>query len=368
MASFKDYLSKVVEDADFDQGKKDKKKTKMKGPFGNNYDAMSLQGRADIDQRTVTARQGDNPMIEGDDRQTNLDRLRTILNELGATDDDIMAGVPLTPKGKQQIAGRLGVAADTIDTMISSLQAHMSADRKSNMLIDSEMNEATWHQKRRPVDPSSPGKWNVHDDPPGNPAGIMSFGTEEEAKAYIERRKKLGTGDHCYLIPPRETRNAGKTIKEDMNDRYSAEIDGLGSITLRDSVTSETKFLQGESATELAKQMEPFHGKPQLNDRLQEVLRTAFLNEASALDGFFLKEFREDKSFENEIASDSGTYNMPWKLDHQTGTMTIFYTLENDKPELKIQSVRDEDGNEIEVDDVKHDELMIQAKDFIGNE
>jgi hypothetical protein len=48
--------------------------------------------------------------------------------------------------------------------------------------------------------------------------------------------------------------------------------------------------------------------------------------------------------------------------------MTIFYTLENDKPELKIQSVRDEDGNEVEVDDVKHDELMVLARDFIGNE
>jgi hypothetical protein len=124
----------VTENADFDHGETDGKPTKMKGPFGNNTDAMSKQGRADIKQRVTNARYGDNPLEEGEDHQTMLDTLKDILNEMGADDDAIIAGIKLDHKGKQKIAGRLGVAANTVETLIASLQASLSRDEKSRMI------------------------------------------------------------------------------------------------------------------------------------------------------------------------------------------------------------------------------------------
>lgn len=61
---------------------------------------------------------------------------------------------------------------------------------------------ATWHQNRRPVRLYHATLWTVVDDPPNDMRGSMLFRTESEAQEYIRRRAALGTGRHCYVLPP----------------------------------------------------------------------------------------------------------------------------------------------------------------------
>lgn len=61
---------------------------------------------------------------------------------------------------------------------------------------------ATWHQQRNLIPLYSGTEWTVVDDPPNKCTGLVRFPTQAEAEAYLERRKKLGTGDHCYILRP----------------------------------------------------------------------------------------------------------------------------------------------------------------------
>lgn len=75
--------------------------------------------------------------------------------------------------------------------------------------VGGEVEETTWHQDRRPIDPSDKnGKWNVYDNPPGGHASIMQFSSEADAEAYVARRKRLGSGDHCRVVPPKDMRES----------------------------------------------------------------------------------------------------------------------------------------------------------------
>ena len=306
----------IPENADFDS------KEPELHSYGNNYDAMSLQGRASTKQkkRATNARYGDNPLdkdqepLEEADHQTMLDQLQGILNDAGIDNDEIKNGVPISLKGKQQIAARLGTSASEIDTLMSSLRSHLSHDEKNRMIQEID------------VDP-----YNEEDIVPGK---IFNKGSGAQ--------------------------HGWQKYGEQSDVRFSFEPDSLGNLTITDSETGESKFLQGSEASTLADELE----NNEDSDFQQHVLELAFLKESSIYNGFFLTE--ELDGFEEEIDSDSGTYNMPWKLDDEHGNMTVFFTDEKGKPELKIQSVRDEDGNELH--DMDEDLLLVQAKAFLGKE
>jgi len=316
--------NKMKETADFDR-----KKPELDS-YGNNYDAMSLQGRGNIKQRkrTTSARYGDNPIDDeqelNEDHQSTLDQLQQILNDAGISNDEIELGIQLSPEGKQRIAARLGTSAHQMDTLLSSLQASLNSDEKSKMIQEID------------VDPES------EDD--------VVYGKAYHKNSAPWRRNG-----------PSEWRKYGKQPEQ----RFTYEPDVLGNLTIRDSETGEEKFLQGAQAMSLANELEKIDD----SDAQQQILELAFLKENSIYDNFFLREFKEDSSddnFDDEINTDSGTYNMPWRLGDSHGTMTVFFTDKDGKPVLRIQSVRDEDGNEIHgLDD---DLLLVQAKDFIGKE
>ena len=131
--------------------------------------------------------------------------------------------------------------------------------------------------------------------------------------------------------------------------RLSFETDYLGNVTVRDADSGREAYIQGTGASGLLAKLK------RQPHRQQEILA-----------GF--QHLMEADGFQDEIDADAGTYNMTWKIAGQQGTATVMYHLIGDRPRLTVQSVRDEDGNEIKAGHAMHAELQRQAKDFIGQE
>lgn len=135
----------------------------------------------------------------------------------------------------------------------------------------------------------------------------------------------------------------------DSADRYSYEKDALGNVTVRDGETGNSKFLRGAQATEML-------------DRLSthapdSVLGTLFEKAMNP----------ETDTYDNEIAAKSGTYNFPWKLADRHGFGTVFFS-EGDPITLRLENATDEHGDDVPLDDHLSEELLQQARDFIGQE
>jgi hypothetical protein len=128
----------------------------------------------------------------------------------------------------------------------------------------------------------------------------------------------------------------------------SLEQDALGSDTVRSATTGKSKFVQGSTAAELEKKL------AQPGADRQNVLRT-MMAEA------------EEESFDGEIQADTGSYNFPWKLAGRHGFATAFFRRDSAVPELKITSVSDAEGNEIDLPQEQRHALTQQALAFIGD-
>lgn len=142
------------------------------------------------------------------------------------------------------------------------------------------------------------------------------------------------------------------------SDRFSYEADYLKNVTVRDSRTGKTAFLRGAAASDLMRKLDSQPGNEQ-----QVLAAYAPLMEARKL-----REKREAGGFDDEIAGNGGSYNMPWKIAGQHGFMTVSFALQNGKPVLDVVMVRDSEGNEVDPPDAWHHDLMQQARDFIGHE
>lgn len=133
--------------------------------------------------------------------------------------------------------------------------------------------------------------------------------------------------------------------------RYGYERDRLGNVTVRDSHSGEEVFLRGSKATQLLQAVK-------LGDE-QEILAgylSETINENEA----------EEDTYMEEIKSDRGSYNFPWVYERMQGTGTADYTGRGDSFKIKLVSVRDSEGNEIEVDGPMLSSLTNQAFKFIG--
>jgi len=143
--------------------------------------------------------------------------------------------------------------------------------------------------------------------------------------------------------------NEYQRMVAEASEQLSFEKDYLGNVTVRDAHSGKEAYIQGGEASDLLVKL-----KRQPHQQ-QEILA-----------GY--QNLMEADGFQDEIDADTGTYNMTWKIGEQQGTATVLYHLIGDKPRLTIQSIRDEDGNEIKADHRMLTELQRQAKNFIGQE
>ncbi len=292
------------------------------------------RGRADTYSRANNPRYADNSMTgDNPDKETSivnefsgdheaagiepppasqLDIIHQILTRTGLSDTEIKQGVLLTDGGKRKLAANIGVSPEEIDLLLASLiqKLRTDDDTSTDALIDdyySGMSEG----KNAPIVTRLKGKKLPFNQ------GVIAEG------------------------------------------RFSYEPDALGNVTIRDKDTGKSKYIQGTEATNLLTQLD--------NGANQEKLIAPFLKEDVAN---IESNDSDDGEYMSEIESFSGTYNFPWKYNGQHGFATVQYHTDNDDPELKLESVRDENGDEIDIDDDEdmHDALIAQATEFIGNE
>jgi hypothetical protein len=285
-------FQKIIENADFDVGHGDMSQTNSIG--GKDGLETTNRGRADIKNRRTNARYGDNTMtgkLEEFDNSGILDRLHNILLKAGISDDEIRAGIDLTPKGTHKVAGQLGVPASEISMLMGSLNTRMRDDESH----------------------------------------------EESAFESAYYKMMEDDGDDA-----------------DTNDRFGYEKDGMGNVTVRDSQTGKSTYIQGSQATDLLNslQQSPDNEQSILGD-LQPLMENSEEREPDFLD---------------EMKQTHGTMNFPWTTEEGHGTGTVSYNFSGHDLKLRLLSVRDNNGKIISPDPAMKAKLEKIAHDFIENE
>ena len=142
-------------------------------------------------------------------------------------------------------------------------------------------------------------------------------------------------------------------LLDEEDENFSYEKDWLGNVTVRNNETGDEVFLRGSEAAEMLKTLQS--GIADEQEILAQYMESHPITESDDL---------EDDSYEDELEITRGTYNFPWKTKTAHGTGTASYS-GNDN--IKLVSIRDEEGDEIEATPELEAELKMQAVAFIGN-
>lgn len=142
-------------------------------------------------------------------------------------------------------------------------------------------------------------------------------------------------------------------LLDEDDENFSYEKDWLGNVTVRNNETGDEVFLRGSEAAEMLKTLKS--GIADEQEILAQYMETNPITESDDL---------EDDSYEDELETTRGTYNFPWKTKTAHGTGTASYS---GKDNIKLVSIRDEEGDEIEATPELEAELKMQAVAFIGN-
>ena len=116
--------------------------------------------------------------------------------------------------------------------------------------------------------------------------------------------------------------------------RYAYEADSLGNVMLRDIETGAERFFSGQEAQLILSEIERLHPD------YQGVIRPYFDHET-------LREFVEgDVVGPEDNGNTGGTYNFPYKGNSACAR----FWLDGDKPQIKIISLFDAEGEEMHMD------------------
>lgn len=180
------------ENAEYDHGHIDQARLlKLAGRRG---DEFGDEGAGNLKQRKTDARFGDNPLkdvtLKEVDNDSMLDRLQTILRQADVGDEEIIAGIDLTPKGCQKVAAQLGISPDEVPTYISSLRTRLEQEGDDDL---SESYRSIVEQKRYTYEPNNGGV-TVRDTVNGTQADIQG------AKGFSLLSKLQGNPDDQSLL------------------------------------------------------------------------------------------------------------------------------------------------------------------------
>lgn len=140
------------------------------------------------------------------------------------------------------------------------------------------------------------------------------------------------------------------------NERYAFEKDFLKNVTIRDTRSGETKFVSGSEANEL---LSALANSPQAE---QEILANYMAGDSELTEEDVEED--ADDSYAAEIDSKVGSYNFPWKDGEDQGTATVTYSGDAN---IRLISIRDEQGDEVQVDKQRNELILRQAFAFIGD-
>lgn len=284
--------------------------------LAENADEYSTKGHAGMKVRQNDPRFGDNPMRSPEEDEfeeldefvsdstaglAKMDRLHDIFKDAEVSDQEIKQGIQLSNAGMHKVAAALGTSPEEIRLLMSSLTQHLR-DRDNN--ADDES-------------------------------------LREQYRRFIEAEE---------TTPARRPFDDDADLATDP-DRLSAESDYLGDVTVRSSKLAKSKFYQGSKAAGITSELDAAHDDAQK----QAILRPLIEDD----------EAETGQGFADEINSDSGSYNFPWKLDGRSGFGTMTYSVVGGKPSMRLISIRDVAGDDVDADSHMRHELLKQARNFI---
>jgi len=313
----------LTEQADFDQGLHDPSKLHALDAKPGTGE-FSDRGRADLKIRPNDPRFADNPLAnyalldEFAEGSSEIDRLHQMLTKAGVSDQQIRGGISLTQGGKIKVAARLGIGPHDVEMYLNSL-AQQVRDTDAD-----DMEAALAEQYYNAV--------NTIDEADVD----HRHGKDRQTVQRQIKRAEAGRSERPFELA---------------EDRYSYEQDALGSVTIRDAITGRSAFIQGARAARLLSQLK---SRTADQDGLLAPLIEG-LEDAPVAD------------FWDEIEAQAGSYNFQWKRPDQHGTGTVLFQTKG-QPTLRLVDVRDAEGNEIAADHAMRQDLLQQARDFIGKE
>jgi len=318
---------RIVENADYDSYHGDIADTfslgGKKGPFD-----YTMKGRADVRTRKMNARYGDNAMKDEtqtieeapfgnpdspnskipDPKSSIVDRLQHILQKAGISVEEMRAGIDLTDAGKQKVAARLGISADEVVMLLGSLTTRLREDEK------------------------------------------------HEESAFESAYKKTMEDDL----------NEDDAPSDPGNDRFSYEKDAVGNVTVRDSQTGKSVYLQGSQATDLLSRI------AQQPSNVQSILSglTSLMEDDGYEDDHEEDHLDESEgdTFLDEMEQSQGTFNFSWDDMGKHGTGTARYKYDGHDFHIKLLVIRDNAGKTIQPDPAMQVRLENIARDFIAEE
>lgn len=131
--------------------------------------------------------------------------------------------------------------------------------------------------------------------------------------------------------------------------RYAYEADALGNVMLRDIETGAERFLSGQEAQLLLSEIERLHPD------YESLIRPYFDTEA-------LREFvEEDVMGAEDNGNTGGTYNFPFRGNFACAR----FWLQGSKPQIKVISLVDAQGEEIHMDASTEAEVTKAAWEWV---
>lgn len=200
-------------------------------------------------------------------------------------------------------------------------------------------------------------------------AVAAAFGTSPDRiklmiNSLVEQLRQEGQDDiaesyRCFMEDTAEAPEDGSDtapLNQDGEraDYFSAEDDALGNVTVRSAETGQHREFHGSTATTINNRLSAAGHDQRAK---QDVLRP--LMELSDED--------QPTSYRDEIMSGRGTYNFPWKVQGRSGLGTMAYGIKDGKPDLTLISVRDQEGNDVQLKSAMRRAVMAQAKAYIPN-
>lgn len=287
----------VDENADYDVGQHPQNKPDQ---FGKDNNEFTDKGKADVKNRSTSARYGDNTMEpdggalrEDLAQDSTLDRLHHMLNQAGVDDEDIRRGAAaLSPEGTNKVASWLGIGADGVQTLLNSLVTKLRQD-DDQMLRD----------------------------------------------AY--QASVVEAADGGTMLDPAE--------------RFHYEEDAMGNVTVRDRLSGRQAYLQGSEGMDLLRDLHQHPASAQ-----QRLAMLAPLMEATDLEA---TDGAPGGSFLPEIEADpAGAYNFTWHYGARHGIGRASFAEHDGRMQLELREIYDATGEPVVPDPMMRDALARQAR------
>lgn len=318
-------LQRLLETAEFDHGQ-----DAPTEPFaldGGKADAETTdKGRAATVTRYTSARSGDNALrdlLDEDAEGGVVDRLEVMLRKAGIGDDEMRAGIALTPAGQQKAAARLGIGADEVPLLLDSLATKLSdAAAQDDRAYESAYATAMAEADER-------------------------YGYEKDGMGSVTVRDAT-TGKETYLQGSQAA---------DLLTRLQQHPDATQAILstlapLLEVAAPSGDALDAPSPAEIALRRKILRRGP---GRRSEA-PAAPVDEAE--DGSYLAEMRHDQ----------GSFNFAWKESGTHGTGTAGYQFDGGKIKIKLLGVRDASGEPLRPDPGLRRKLERVAHEYVQDE